>query len=238
MGFPLTFFQFCGDMAHVASFSFLLYRLHKSKSAAGISLKTMELYFVVFCARYIDVLPFVSRHHNYHSWFLEVYLPLMKFAYIGVSGAVVYLLRFREPFKTTYDTERDNFPHWMFLAAPCAVLGLVWNYGWSSTSWSAMFVEMLWAFSQFLEAVAIFPQSVLMKREKQVETITSNYVFCLGLYRVLYVLNWIYKLATREHYRDWISWTAGTIQIGLFTDFFYFYFKSRRAGYGGVILPA
>lgn len=64
-----------------------------------------------------------------------------------------------------------------------------------------MFVEMLWSFSQFLEAVAIFPQSVLMKRDQQVENLTSNYVFCLGLYRALYLLNWIFKLATRDHYR-------------------------------------
>lgn len=74
-------------------------RVHMSFClAAGISLKTMELYFVVFCARYIDLLPFVDRHHNYHSWFLEFYLPVMKLAYISISGTVVYFIRFKEPY--------------------------------------------------------------------------------------------------------------------------------------------
>lgn len=35
MPFPLTFFQFAGDMAHVASFGFLLYKLYKRKEATG-----------------------------------------------------------------------------------------------------------------------------------------------------------------------------------------------------------
>lgn len=151
--------------------------------------------------RYIDLLPFFSRHHNFHSWFLEMYLPVMKLAYIGISGAVVYILRFKEAYKSTYDAARDDFPHWLFLAAPCGAMALILNYGWSSSTWTAWFVEVAWAFSQYLEAVAIFPQSVLMKRHKEVENITSNYVFSLGVYRVLYVLNWIWKLMTRAHYR-------------------------------------
>lgn len=198
----------------------------------------MELYLCVFLARYIDLLPFFSRHRSHHDWSLETYLVLMKLMYIGVAATVVYVIRFKEPFKTTYDSARDDFPHWQYLAAPAAVVALFLHYGWSSGSWLSMFVEMCWAFSQYLEAVAIFPQSVLMRRDKEVANLTSQYVFSLGVYRVCYILNWIFKLATRDNYSDWISWTAGSIQTLIFADFFYYYARSKYWGLDGVALPS
>lgn len=233
----ITMFQFMGDMCHVASFVFLLWKLHRSKSAQGVSLKTMELYVLLFCCRYLDLLPFFDRHHKLHDWFLEWYLPLMKLAYIGVSATVVYMIRYKEPYRTSYDHTQDDFPHWLYLAVPCAVLALVFNYGWSSSTWGAWFVEVCWAFSEYLEAVAIFPQSLLMKRHKEIENLTSQYVAALGAYRACYVLNWIYKVFAFTHYRDWISWVAGIVQTALFADFFYYYGRSKYYGLDGVRLP-
>ena len=51
----MNFFRIVGDMAHLLSFVMMFWKLHTSRSVAGISLKTQELYVMVFCARYLDL---------------------------------------------------------------------------------------------------------------------------------------------------------------------------------------
>ena len=74
-------------MVHVASFGFLLYRFHTARSAAGISLKTQELYLLVFLTRYLDV--FTNTRY--------AYLVLMKILYVSLAGYIVYLIRKKDP---------------------------------------------------------------------------------------------------------------------------------------------
>jgi ER lumen protein retaining receptor len=48
-------FRLLGDMSHILSFILLLHKIVKGKSSAGISLRTQEMYAVVFCCRYVDL---------------------------------------------------------------------------------------------------------------------------------------------------------------------------------------
>ena len=50
-----NFFRIAGDMCHLLSFVVMFWKLNSSKSVAGISLKTQELYVIVFVARYLDL---------------------------------------------------------------------------------------------------------------------------------------------------------------------------------------
>jgi ER lumen protein retaining receptor len=75
----------------------------------------------------------------------------------------------------------------------------------------------------YLEAVAILPQLFMLSRTGEAETITTHYMFALGGYRALYLLNWVYRYATEGH-SDWIVWIAGLVQTALYMDFFYIYF--------------
>ena len=102
---------------HVASFVFLIQRLVSSRSAAGISLKTQEMYLLVFMTRYLDVF----SNNRY------AYLVLMKLLYLALSGAIVYMMRKKQPWSTSYKNEadRDAFLHWKFAVAPCAVLAIL-----------------------------------------------------------------------------------------------------------------
>ena len=85
---------------------------------------------------------------------------------------------------------------------------------------------MLWTFSIFLEAVAIFPQLVMLQRTKEVETLTADYVGALGAYRFLYILNWIYRYYEGEMaYSHAFVWVCGVVQTGLYVDFFYYYLQ-------------
>jgi ER lumen protein retaining receptor len=73
-----------------------------------------------------------------------------------------------------------------------------------------------------LEAVAILPQLFMITRTGEAETITTHYIFALGAYRALYLVNWVWRLYFEGH-KDWIVWIAGVVQTGLYLDFFYIY---------------
>lgn len=49
-------------------------------------------------------------------------------------------------------------------------------------------------------------------------------MFLLGAYRLLYILNWVYRAYHEQHYHhDYMVYVAGTVQTLLYADFFYYY---------------
>jgi len=213
----MNVFRLVGDLCHAASIAILLSKIYRQKNCRGISLKTQCLYLLVFVTRYLDLLTNFNA-----SW----YNSLMKLLFIGTSGAIVYLMAVKPPISDTCDRKGDQFNP-LYLIVPCAVLALIFNDYFSP-------IEILWTFSIYLEAVAIVPQIVMVHNYAKaqngfVENLTSHYVFTLGAYRALYLLNWIYRLATEEGYRNWIVWLAGLVQTGIYCDFFYYYITAMLA---------
>jgi ER lumen protein retaining receptor len=84
--------------------------------------------------------------------------------------------------------------------------------------------EIVWTFSLFLESVAIMPQLQMMQSSGGAEALTFHYIFLLGGYRALYLLNWIERYWL-EGYTPYNAWLAGLIQTALYADFFYIYVK-------------
>lgn len=210
----MNIFRLIGDMSHLASFLVLLLKLLASRSAAGISLKSQELFFLVFVTRYVDLF----------THFVSLYNTVMKVLFLLFSGAIVYVIRCREPFRSSYDKSHDTFLHLKFAVLPCAILAVVFNEEFS-------IMEILWTFSIYLEAVAIIPQLILLQRHGEVENLTSNYVLLLGAYRGFYLLNWIYRAATEKSYHMiWLMFIAGMVQTALYVDFFYYYAMSKYHG--------
>lgn len=62
----------------------------------------------------------------------------------------------------------------------------------------------------------------MLQKRGEAETITAHYLFFLGSYRGLYILNWIYRYYTETFY-DPIVIVAGIVQTVLYADFFYLY---------------
>jgi len=210
-------FRIAGDVMHLASVVILLLKIHSQKNCKGISLKTQVLYLVVFLTRYIDLL------YNFAS----LYNSLMKIFFIATAGAIVYLMRFKKPYCDSYDSKADSFSM-PLLIVPCAILSLVINEYFS-------LVEILWTFSIYLEAVAIIPQLMVVHAFAKaqsgfVDNLSSHYVFCLGGYRVMYLINWIWRAATEEGYRNWIVWLSGAVQSLIYCDFFYYYVIAAISG--------
>lgn len=66
------------------------------------------------------------------------------------------------------------------------------------------------------------PQLYMISKTGEAETITSHYLFALGSYRALYIINWAYRFYMEEFY-DLIAIVAGCVQTALYLDFFYLY---------------
>lgn len=88
-------------------------------------------------------------------------------------------------YRATHDPSIDTF-RVEYLVGPTFVLALLFHYAFS-------FTEIMWSFSIFLEAVAIFPQLFILQRTGEAEAITTHYLAALGIYRGLYIPNWIYR---------------------------------------------
>ncbi|XP_009075396.1 PREDICTED: ER lumen protein-retaining receptor 2, partial [Acanthisitta chloris] len=177
-------------------------RLYRNKIPSGISGKSQLLFALVFTTRYLDL--FTS--------FISLYNTSMKLIYIACSYATVYLIYMK--FKATYDGNHDTF-RVEFLIVPVGGLSFLVNHDFSP-------LEILWTFSIYLESVAILPQLFMISKTGEAETITTHYLFFLGLYRALYLVNWIWRYYF-EGFFDLIAVVAGVVQTVLYCDFFYLY---------------
>lgn len=76
--------------------------------------------------------------------------------------------------------------------------------------------------------MAILPQLFMISKTGEAETITTHYLFFLGLYRALYLINWVWRFYF-EGFFDMIAIVAGVVQTILYCDFFYLYVtKGKR----------
>jgi ER lumen protein retaining receptor len=123
--------------------------------------------------------------------------------------------------KPTHDPNLDTF-RVGYLLGGALLLAVLFPYEWT-------FSEILWAFSIWLESVAILPQLFLLQRTGEAETITANYLFALGLYRTLYIPNWLWRYFAEGHF-DPIAVIAGVIQTILYSDFFWIYYQKVFKG--------
>ncbi|CAD7962630.1 unnamed protein product [Amoebophrya sp. A25] len=214
----MNIFRFFGDMLHLASILLLLWKINKNKSCVGVSCRMQEVYLIVFCCRYLDLL----------YEFISIYNSAMKIFFILSTGYMVYLMRFKPPINQTYDRSVDSFKYELYFLVPCVILGCI-------TCAELVPTEILWASSIFLEAVAITPQLVLLAKMREVENLTSHFVAAMGLYRTFYILNWIYKYLVDKTY-DPIAILGGIVQTVLYCDFFYYYAMSKWYG-NRLVLP-
>jgi ER lumen protein retaining receptor len=190
------------------------------------------LYFLVYITRYLGRLEVGVRKRGSANSALTTCLPdlfstesvyniIFKILFIGSQGYIIYLMT--TAYKPTNDPNIDTF-RIQYLLGGAAVLALVWPYQYSVS-------EILWAFSIWLEAVAILPQLFMLQRTGEAETITTHYLFALGLYRALYIPNWIWRFATEpKHKVDYIAVIAGVIQTVLYSDFFWIYYTKVLKG--------
>jgi len=198
----MNIFRLAGDISHLLAIIILLLKIWTSRSCAGISGKSQLLFALTYTTRYLDLIT------NY----ISLYNTSMKVIFLAASYATLYLMYLR--FKATYDHNHDTF-RVEFLLIPTVLLSLLINHDFAP-------LEIMWTFSIYLEAVAILPQLFMVSKTGEAESITSHYLFALGSYRALYILNWVYRYYVEGFY-DLIAIVAGIVQTVLYCDFFYLY---------------
>ncbi len=215
----MNIFRLTGDMCRLLAKILLLRRLYVARNAQGISLGTQYVYLLVCLTRYTDLF----------TTFYSIYNSVMKIVFIAIEICLIIKIK-----RSDRDPELDNFPAVKYLVLPCLLLTLVqsWLFG-LSLSFNPYILQMqvqefLWKFSIYLEAVAILPQLSLLKKYRIVENLTGNYVFLLGIYRFLYIINWIF----RAHYEPWYrhhypAYVSGVVQVLLYIEFFYYWVISK-----------
>lgn len=120
-------------------------------------------------------------------------------------------------------------------------MALCWNHEFT-------FLEVLWTFSLYLEAVAIIPQLFMLQDMGSAENITYTYLLFLGLYRLFYIINWIYRyyiegtcwkkcnifqtfyLYFHLGFYDLMAIVSGIIQTLIYCHFFYLFAKKASRG--------
>jgi ER lumen protein retaining receptor len=212
----MNIFRLVGDISHLVAIIILLRKIWTSRSCAGVSLKSQILFLLVFTTRYLDLV----------TSFVSVYNSSMKVIYLLASGSTCFLIYFK--FRTTYDRNHDSF-RFEFLIIPCVLMALVINHEFS-------ILEVLWTYSIYQESLAILPQLFMISKTGEAESITSHYLFALGVYRGLYIFNWIYRYYAEGFY-DLIAIVAGCLQTILYCDFFYLYITKVIKG-KKLVLPA
>ena len=180
-----------------------------AQGCSGISFKSQALYLFVYITRYLDLFR-TSSLYNF----------IFKILFISSQGYTIYLMT--TSYKPTNDPNLDTF-RVQYLLGFAAVLAVLLPRFYTV-------MEVLWAFSIWLESVAILPQLFMLQRTGEAETITTHYLFALGLYRALYIPNWIWRYYTENGHFDWIAVVAGIIQTVLYSDFFWIYYNSVMKG--------
>jgi ER lumen protein retaining receptor len=98
-------------------------------------------------------------------------------------------------------------------------------------------IEIFWTFSIELESVCVLPQLQLLRQTSVPTVLDSYYLVMLGSYRFFYILNWIVRAASKEHYWEPVAFIFGVVQTVLYIDFAWVYYSRQRVKLrgGGVV---
>ncbi|XP_058260726.1 ER lumen protein-retaining receptor 3-like isoform X2 [Hemibagrus wyckioides] len=210
----MNVFRLAGDVSHLLAIIILCMKMWRSKSCAGISGKSQVLFALVFTTRYLDL--FTS--------FISLYNTIMKVSFLVLAYSTVFLVYIH--YRNSYDSENDSF-RVEFLLVPVTGLSFLENYAFTP-------LEILWTFSIYLESVAILPQLFMITKTGEAESITTHYLFFSGLYRALYLANWVWRYQMEGFY-DQIAVVSGVVQLcilvsGLVQNIYLSQMKNTQGG--------
>lgn len=205
----MNIFRFFADLSHLASILILIFAIKKNRSSNGLSLKSQILYLIVFITRYLDL--FVT--------FYSLYNFILKIFFITSTLYTIYLIAYKH--KMTDYEANDTFPY-QYLILVSFIFSLIFTHDYD-------LIEIAWSFSLWLESVSIIPQLFILEKTREAENITTHFIFSLGLYRALYIPNWIYRFYFQD-YIDYIPVVSGIIQTVVYSDFFYIYYTKVLKG--------
>lgn len=211
----MHFFRFLGDFLMVSSRAVIIKKVSKTESVSGISLRTHFIYLVAYVFRYLDM--FSTQITITKP--LSVYNSIMKIFFISFQVYTIYLIAFK--YRATYNRRFDTLDT-KFIFVPAFLLSFFIK-GRTSTLGSYL-EEYLYTCSLVLESVAILPQLVVVQDAGECESLTSQYILLLGLYRLAYIVYFISRYYSTGRLDPLVLITS-LIQTALYVDFFMVYYR-------------
>ena len=206
----MNIFRLLGDSSHLVAIILLIVQILKRGTCTGVSGKSQVFYLIVFITRYSDLF----------IYYISVYVTTMKVIYILTTAFTIFLIygKYRETYIRKFDMPYAE----LIFIPPAFVLAIFVNHEFS-------FIEVLWTFSVYFESVAIVPQLYMIRKLQNAEIFTVQYLVFLGLYRALYLVNWVWRYFM-EGWFDIIAISAGIVQTVLYCDFFYVFCTRSSLG--------
>ena len=214
----LKIFRFVGDALMIISRLFLMQKIKSSASVSGLSLKTNFLYLIVYLLRYVDLFWVkYTKPVGYRTvvnW-LNVYNSCFKVFLISFQLLMCYLIAIK--YRKSYYGRFDTFPISVLLLISCVISALI-------SSKIFFLVDFSYTLSLVLESVAILPQLVMTQESEDCESMTSKYIFLLGLYRFNYMIYFVLLKVNGKNI-DMLMIFTSLIQTALYIDFFKTYYS-------------
>jgi len=206
------FFFVLGYWVHFMGSCLLLYKIVGQRSIYGLSIDTQIAFLMAVVGRCI--------------WTLDTRLVETVFAYIEliastfIAGAIVWKC-WQHRFTTT---KHAAGPFRIWSIAPAAfVFAFFFHPG--DSWWS---VQILVAFTMYIEALGLLPQLYLMRNMHEIEPLTSHYVALLVIARSIRMLFWGVLFWMGEHFLQ--LFIADILHTLLSADYMYLWFKKLRSG--------
>jgi ER lumen protein retaining receptor len=234
-GGDFSFLMTYGAMARMFGFAILNFKTFKSQRASGVSIKTLQLYVLVFFFRLTSII----RH--------EGYLPYDKsgdWLYHFIEGMSLMftcaaLYACMVAFKHTYQADLDRFgehvvPPGMgsvWLAGPILIVAILIHPNLNADFLS----DTAWTYAMYLESAALIPQLFMFQKQASgvVELLTAHFVAALGFGRVMEFFFWIYSYhelanASGSRLPGYLALFAQFVQLVLMLDFFWYYYLAVK----------
>jgi ER lumen protein retaining receptor len=235
-GGDFSFLMTYGAMSRMFGFGILNVKTFKSERASGVSVKTLQLYCLVFFFRLTSII----RHEGYlpydksGDWlyhFIEI--AALLFTASALYGCMV-------PFKGTYQKELDRFGEFnvpeglgaIYLAGPILIIAILIH-----PNLNADFIsDTAWTYAMYLESTALMPQLYMFQKQASgvVELLTAHFVAALGFGRLMEFFFWIYsyhELANSSGSKlpGYLALFSQFVQLVLMIDFFWYYYMAVKS---------
>jgi ER lumen protein retaining receptor len=234
-GGDFSFLMTYGAMARMFGFGILNVKTWKSRRASGVSIKTLQLYCLVFFFR----LTSIFRHEGYLPYDKSgdwLYHIIELVAFLVTSSALYGCM---VPFKGTYQADLDRFGEFnvppgygaVYLAGPALIVAIFIHPSLNSDFLS----DVAWTYSMYLESLALIPQLYMFQKQASgvVELLTAHFVAALGFGRMMEFCFWMYsyhELATSAGSKlpGYLALMSQVMQLVLLVDFFWYYFQAVK----------
>jgi len=205
-------FFITGYLIHFFASCILIWKIRSTQSIYGLSPDTQICYLLATVSRWLWALD--TRLVETNLAYLELFLSL------GTAVVLTFLV-----IKYRHTTTKK--PAKCLRVIPLSVVSLLLAF-WFHPGHNWWTVQILVAFTMYIEAAALLPQLYLMRRMIEIEPLTSHYVALLTVSRFVRMLFWLQLYNQGEHF---VGLFLSDLLHTLFSmDYLYMWVKKLRNG--------